>query len=310
MKILVAEDDSTTRLVLRATLEKLGHTVKTVADGRSAWEAWQLERFPLVISDWMMPQVDGLELTRRIRGERQLDYSYIILLTAHGGKSSYFDGMDAGADDFLTKPFDFAYLAARLRVAERILALHDKLRMRAMFDELTELSNRAAIVDGLHQELARSARDGSAFGVMLVDLDRFKLINDTYGHATGDAVLQEVAKRMQKPLRSYDRIGRYGGEEFLIVTPGCERAAVLVIAERVRSSVASTPLLTAAGPILVSVSIGTAVSLPGARQSVEEMVGTADEALYRAKAGGRNRVTSGDAPEESVTTTESGVNRH
>ncbi len=146
MKILIAEDDATMRLMFSATLKKLGHTVTSVEDGQKAWEAWKQEEYSLLISDWMMPDIDGLQLCKMIRAEPSLQYTYIILLTSMDGKGSYLEGMDAGADDFITKPFDEEQLAARLRVAERILALHQKLHTQATHDRLTGVWNRAAII--------------------------------------------------------------------------------------------------------------------------------------------------------------------
>ena len=290
MKILIAEDDTASRLVLGATLRKLGHETTAVADGRSAWEAWNAGDYPILVSDWMMPGIEGLELCRMIRAEARARYTYIVLLTALGGKGRYIDGIEAGADDFITKPFDEDVLAARLHVAERILALHETLRHQAMHDRLTGLWNRGAIIDSLQQELERAARSGGCVGVLLADLDRFKAINDTHGHAAGDEVLQESGLPMRGALRSYDRIGRYGGEEFLIVAPGAMALQCRAVGERVRTSVRERPVETGVGPLGVTVSIGAAISREGVRQEAATLIAEADEALYRAKRNGRNRV--------------------
>lgn len=290
MKILIADDDTTSRLVLGATLRKLGHQVTTVADGRQAWEAWQQDEYALFISDWMMPELDGLALCRLIRAEPRQHYTYIILLTALGGKGRYLEGMEAGADDFITKPFDEEQLAARLHVAARILQLHEKLRAQAMHDGLTGLWNRAAVMDRLQQELARAEREGSRVGVILVDLDRFKLINDSHGHLAGDAVLQEAARRMRDSLRPYDKIGRYGGEEFLIVAPGDGPVQVQALAERIRDCIGATLVPTGAGALGVTASLGVAVSALDRREDADTLIAAADAALYRAKRAGRNRV--------------------
>ncbi|RJG25866.1 GGDEF domain-containing protein [Massilia cavernae] len=289
MKILIAEDDASSRLVLGATLRKLGHAVTAVADGRSALAAWQQGEHVLLISDWMMPDMDGLELCRMVRAAPRLQYTYIILLTARSGKGSYLEGMGAGADDLITKPFDAEHLAARLHVAQRILALHETLRFQAMHDHLTGLWNRGMIMGTLQEELARAARDGSCIGVILADLDHFKRINDTYGHLSGDTVLQETARRMHHALRTYDRIGRYGGEEFLIIASGGERSDVHSVAERIRDRVAETPVQTAAGAIIVTVSLGLAITRMGGRDDAVTVIAAADAALYCAKKE-RNRV--------------------
>ena len=292
MKILVAEDDTATRLVLTATLKKLGHEVSAVADGLKAWEAWQHEDYTLLISDWLMPEVDGLELCRRIRGVQRMHYTYIVLLTALGGKARYIDAIDAGADDLVTKPFDEDLLDARLRVAERILALHDALRKQATHDSLTGLWNRGAILDSLQQDIERSVREGSDLSVLMADLDHFKRVNDNHGHPVGDEVLKEAARRMKAALRGYDHIGRYGGEEFLIVAPGAGREHSLALAQRVCSGVGATPMSTSVGPLGVTVSVGVALS--GERRDAATLIAAADAALYRAKNAGRNRVEMAD----------------
>ena len=290
MKILIAEDDMTSRLLFGATLKKLGHSVTAVEDGRKAWDAWRQDSYPLLISDWMMPNVDGLELCRMIRAEHSLQYTYVILLTAMDSKGSYLEGMDAGADDFITKPFDEELLAARLRVAERILGLHKKLHIEATHDRLTGVWNRAAIVDYLQRALQRAAREGSCIAVIVADLDHFKRVNDTLGHAAGDIVLQEAARRMQLALRPDDHIGRYGGEEFLIAVSGCDSSQTMILAERIRRAINATPAISDGVEIPITVSLGVAMGGGGQGEDASRIIATADEALYRAKKAGRNRV--------------------
>ncbi|SEK88505.1 GGDEF domain-containing response regulator [Nitrosovibrio tenuis] len=292
MKILIAEDDTTTRLIFGATLRKMGHTVTAVEDGQKAWEAWQQEEYSLLISDWIMPDIDGLELCKRIRAQPSLQYTYIILLTSMDGKGSYLEGMDAGADDFITKPFDEEQLAARLRVAERIIALHRKLRIQATRDHLTGVWNRAAIMDYLLGEVERARRQSTHIGVIIADLDHFKRINDTFGHPAGDAVLQEAARRMQLALRPYDRLGRYGGEEFLFIASGCDLSQTMALAERIRSFMSADPITIHSGELPVTVSLGAAVGSDQVGEDAAALIAAADEALYRAKKAGRNRVES------------------
>ncbi len=265
MQILIAEDDAVSRLVLGATLKKMGHEVKATSCGNEAWAAVNEMHCPLLISDWMMPDMDGLELCRRVRtrhdeGRSGAPYTYVILLTALGGKTNYLGAMDAGADDFITKPFDADQLAARLRVAERILALHQTLRDQARIDALTGLSNRADILDCLRQEIERAARQNGSVGVILADLDRFKSINDTHGHEAGDDVLREAAQRMKGSLRPYDHIGRYGGEEFLMVVPNCGPTEAAIVAERVRQSLSVTPMTATGKQLPVTGSLGVSCS--------------------------------------------------
>lgn len=292
MKILIAEDDTTTRLIFGATLRKMGHAVTAVEDGQKAWKAWQQEEYSLLITDWIMPDLDGLELCKRIRAQRGLQYTYIILLTSMEGKGSYLEGMDAGADDFITKPFDEEQLAARLRVAERIIALHQKLHLQATHDHLTGVWNRAAIMDYLFAEVERAKRQSTYIGVVIVDLDHFKRINDTYGHPAGDAVLKEAARRMQSALRPYDRLGRYGGEEFLITAPECDLGQTMALAERIRTFMSSDPVKSHSNEIPVTVSLGVAVGGDRVGEDGAALIAIADGALYRAKRAGRNRVES------------------
>jgi two-component system cell cycle response regulator len=290
MKILIAEDDTTSRLLFSATLKKLGHNVTAVEDGRKAWDAWRQDDYPLLISDWMMPDIDGLELCRMVREEHSLQYTYVILLTAMDSKGSYLEGMDAGADDFITKPFDEELLAARLRVAERILGLHKKLHIEATHDRLTGVWNRAAIVDYLQRALQRAARENTCIGVIVADLDHFKSVNDTLGHAAGDKVLQEAARRMELALRPDDHIGRYGGEEFLITVSGCDWSQTMMLAERVRRTISTGSVMSEAGEIPITVSLGVAMSGGVSGEDAGRLIAAADEALYRAKKAGRNRV--------------------
>jgi diguanylate cyclase (GGDEF)-like protein len=289
MKILIAEDDTTSRLLFSATLRKLGHTGTAVEDGREAWKAWQQGEYPLLISDWMMPNIDGLQLCRMIRGEPGLQYTYVILLTALNSKGSYLEGMDAGADDFITKPLDEEQLAARLRVAERILALHHKLHIQATHDHLTGVWNRGAIMDYLQKELEQGARRGACTTVIVADLDHFKRVNDNYGHPAGDEVLREAARRMRLALRGYDRIGRYGGEEFLITASDCDGSQAEALAERICRSIGAEPVDSRFGKIPMTVSLGVGIC-QGQSEDAGLLISAADEALYRAKKAGRNRV--------------------
>jgi two-component system cell cycle response regulator len=289
MKLLLAEDDTTSRLLFSSILKKLGHTVTTVEDGHKAWEAWRRQEHPLLISDWMMPRVDGLELCRMIRNENSLQYTYIILLTSLDSKGSYLEGMEAGADDFISKPFDEEHLSTRLRVAERILALHKKLRIHATHDQLTGVWNRAGIMEYLQKELAQASHKKNCTGVIMVDLDHFKHVNDTYGHPVGDIVLQEAAQRMLLALHPGDRIGRYGGEEFMIIAPDCDWAHVMALAERIRHSIDAQAIAAQTTEVPITASLGLAIGF-GRGEDAGMLIAIADTALYRAKKAGRNRV--------------------
>lgn len=301
------------RCLLENWLQKWKYEVTSVDNGLEAWGVLQEEDSPrMAILDWMMPGLDGIELCRRIRRQPPGPYKYVLLLTAKGSKEDVVAGLDAGADDYLTKPFDANELRARLRAGERIRELqgalvkaHSELQFEAAHDHLTGLWNRGAIIDLLRRETQRSARSGEPMGMIMADLDHFKRINDTHGHQTGDAVLREVAQRMLKSVRNYDHVGRYGGEEFMIVLTACTPANLAVSAERMRVHVCEKPVESDAGPIPVTISIGWAIQALGSPAQVEELVRAADRALYDAKANGRNRVEH--APEKLASTRRAGA---
>jgi diguanylate cyclase (GGDEF)-like protein len=295
LKVLVADDSAVSRRTLQGTLERLGYEVVLAVDGREALEALQRADGPrLAVVDWMMPGVDGLEVCRTLR-QRTAPYTYVILLTARDRQEDVLAGLEAGADDFLSKPFDVVELRARLRSGARVLELQealfaavDALRKQAGTDSLTGLLTRALVLDGLARELHRAEREDRPLSVLIADLDHFKRVNDTFGHPGGDAVLRETAERMRVALRGYDLLGRYGGEEFLAVLPGCDQARTRQVAERLRAAVAERPMAAAGSPVGVTMSVGTATAWAGA--DAVALIQAADAALYRAKAHGRDRV--------------------
>ena len=296
LRVLVAEDDPIFRRILQSWLQNWGHEVLIAENGARAWDILQQERPPeLLILDWIMPEIDGTELCRRIRGQQRSRYQYILLVTGKNDRQDVVRGLDAGADDYLTKPFDRDELRARLRVGKRILALQDslihareELRFQATHDVLTGLWNRGALMELLNHELDRSRRANAPTAVLMLDLDHFKQINDTYGHLAGDAVLKEAAQRLTRAIRSYDCAGRYGGEEFLVVLPGCDRGQTQNTAERIRSEIGGSPVLAAGAKISFTASIGATVAEGGSGSSAE-LLAAADTALYEAKNAGRDR---------------------
>ena len=297
MKILAADDDPVWLRMIEAMIREWGDEVVTARDGSEAWQALTGPNRPsLAILDWVMPGMDGLEVCRRLRDDTESPYVYTLLLTARDSKADLIRAFDAGADDYIRKPFDPDELRARLRAAGRIMDLQaallmaqGTLREQATHDALTGLLNRGAIFEIFERELARAKREEMSVGVLLADVDHFKSVNDTYGHEAGDEVLRHVARRLQGAVRTYDLVGRYGGEELLVVLPQCDDVSAQRIAERARAAVSATPCGTsgAAVPVTMSVGIATTRSLgtfePGA------LVRAADAALYRAKSGGRNR---------------------
>ncbi len=298
MKILLAEDDEVSRYVVSETLRRWGYEVVCAADGEQAWDLLQSQNAPqLALLDWVMPGLDGVEVCRRVRDRGSEPYVYILLLTSKGQKQDVIQGMSAGADDYITKPCDPQELQTRLSAGHRIIKLQtellearESLRYLALHDSLTGLVNRNEVLERLKSETDRSSRDGSSVGVLLVDIDHFKLVNDRYGHADGDQVLVEVASRMRSTLRSYDIVGRYGGEEFLVILPGCDSLKAELQAERLREAIAGKTVSLSQGLITVTVSIGVMAKDSGSNDSPSQLIGAADAALYRAKAAGRNRV--------------------
>lgn len=298
MKILIAEDDPVSRRLLEAKLIKWGYEVLVTCDGGEAWTALQEEDAPrLAILDWMMPGMDGVEICRRVRQALDAPYTYIILLTALHREVDLVTGMEAGADDYITKPFNANELRVRLRAGKRIVELQNELiatrealREQATHDALTGLWNREEILRFLRQQLTRIEREGGHLGLIMADLDHFKQVNDNYGHVAGDGVLRKVARRMRSLVRDYDQVGRYGGEEFILVLPGCDGEGTAAFAERLRLCVGGSPLDIPEGMIPVTISLGVATAGYREGHNVESLVRAADHALYRAKQNGRNRV--------------------
>ncbi len=298
MKVLIADDSVVSRRLLEAMLRKWDYEVIVACDGAEAWEVLQRPDSPrLAILDWMMPGLSGPEVCRKVRERAGNVYTYILLLTSRNEREDLIEGMEAGADDYITKPFDQHELKVRLGPGRRIVELEDQLltvqkelELQATRDSLTGLWNRHSILEILDRELSRAIREVIPLGVAMGDLDRFKNVNDTYGHIAGDSVLSQVAGRMNDCVRPYDAVGRYGGEEFLIILPGCDEAAVEGYGERIRQEIERAPMQTPDGDLHITASFGVA-SLPRGREATaEELIRLADRAMYRAKEAGRNRV--------------------
>jgi two-component system cell cycle response regulator len=304
VKILIADDDRISRRLLEKTLEREGYEVISVDNGQLALQQLSLPDGPrLALLDWMMPELDGPGVCLEIRKQIERPYVHIVLVTSRGLKEDVVAGLEAGADDYLTKPWDSAELTARLRVGQRILQLEDRLvearetmRFKATHDNLTSLFNRGVIVDLLARELSRTRREKGCTVVMLGDLDHFKIVNDSYGHVVGDEVLREIARRLLGSVRSYDFVGRYGGEEFLVVLNNCDSAHAIARAEEVRIGIANHQVQTMRGPLTITMSLGVLASRDWDLRLAEEILVETDVALYKAKADGRNCVRLAEPP--------------
>jgi two-component system, cell cycle response regulator len=298
MKILVAEDHPVSRKLLVGQLRNWGYEAVACSDGAEAWEILKGEDPPrLVILDWMMPGMDGLRLCREIRKREDRPYIYLMLLTARSTAEDIVSGLEAGADDYIVKPFDPQELRVRVRAGSRVVQLQEDLlkalkvsEFRATHDPLTRIWNRAAIFETLRKELIRAKREGSRLAIAIADVDHFKCVNDEHGHLAGDAVLREIAQRLVTAVRPYDSVGRYGGEEFLIVLPGCDRDTAVQLAERLRALFDRNGLHTSEGIFHVTLSFGVSACDPALDPNEDALIRAADEALYRAKKLGRNRV--------------------
>jgi two-component system, cell cycle response regulator len=298
MRILIAEDDPVSRRLLEATLSNWGHEVVVTCDGKEAMGVLRAPDPPkLAILDWMMPGMNGIEVCRRLRKVQKDNYTYVIVLTGKNQSDDILECMVSGADDYITKPFNPGELRARIFTANRIVELHEKFvqvqnqfERRATHDFLTGLWNRAGILDILHKELNRAQRDNTSVAVMLGDIDHFKLVNDTYGHKSGDIVLKEVARRMVGALRPYDGFGRYGGEEFLMVVPRCDITFAEEVTQRIRKAICKSPIDCDGQEIPVTMSIGVTSVCGVSPAEADAIIQTVDAALYVAKENGRNRV--------------------
>jgi len=297
MKILIIEDELIFRRIVKKYLLEAGYEIVEAEDGLSAWELFQKGPFQLVITDWMMPGLDGPALVQKIRASGQKSYTYIIMLTAMDNKDNIVSGLESGADEYLTKPFNSRELIARVASGMRILRLEEELmqaRMQmealAMHDGLTGLLNRRAIEEYAEAEFNMADRKARPLSVVLIDIDHFKSVNDRFGHKFGDHALQQVAKILTEELRTYDRIGRWGGEEFILMLPDTQLKDAVTVAERVRIRTAETLISLENGETFsIHISLGTACTT-GQFQSLAKLIDAADQALYQAKQSGRDRV--------------------
>ncbi|MEW1808468.1 diguanylate cyclase [Pseudarthrobacter sp. NPDC080039] len=306
MRVLVVDDDPGSLLVARAAVEQSGHECITAADGDTAWELYRSHQPHVVVTDLKMPGMDGLSLCRAIRTADTDTYTYLVLVTSHGSRNDVLAGMDAGADDYVTKPLDPFHLHTRLLTAQRVTTLHTDLAEsraalseQARTDPLTGLRNRLTLSEDLEELHSRSARYAQGFCVALCDIDDFKSYNDTYGHPAGDTALQAVANVLSSQARDSDRIYRYGGEEFLLLLPHQRLPEAICALERFLAAVSALGIPhqgTTTG--FLTLSAGVSASAPGHRPSGTRLLQEADDALYKAKNAGKNRIqAAGDRPQ-------------
>jgi two-component system chemotaxis response regulator CheY len=309
MRVLVADDETTSRILVRRAIERLGHECEVAPDGVTAWGMLQADEFDVLITDWMMPGLDGPELCRRVRASASDSYTYILMTTSLSGAEDVIKGMQAGADDYIVKPVDPFALETRLIAAQRVTELHHELSTAkaalanlARTDPLTQLSNRLRLHEDLISVHERARRSHRPFTVAICDLDGFKAYNDTYGHLRGDEVLRAVGQTIAQHIRAGDGAYRYGGEEFLILLPEDTPEGALVGMERMRNAIEALAIPHAGRrpPGIVTISIGIASWHPTLDETVAQVLEAADVALYAAKQHGRNRVVAPGVDTTSV----------
>ncbi len=294
--MLVAEDDAVSRYRLQVALRSWGYEVTTVTNGREAIaEIARADGPSLAIVDWSMPEADGLEVCRAIRRLPDTRYVYAVLVTAHDQDEDVITGFDAGADDYVTKPFNTKELRARVRSGARIvqlqhqlIAARDELHRKAMHDPLTGLLTRGAFFELCDFEFNRAKRSGAPLALFMTDIDHFKSVNDRHGHMGGDEVMREVARRLHTTFRKEDAVGRYGGEEFVALAVGCAASDAVRLAERFREAVSGHAFQV--GTTTTAITTSTGIATGNAADGLETLLKAADEALYCAKKAGRNRV--------------------
>ncbi|HEY6922675.1 MAG TPA: diguanylate cyclase [Steroidobacteraceae bacterium] len=300
--ILLVDDEMTARLMMARQLTRAGYEVEAVANGAQALEMFKKRFFPMLLTDWDMPEINGVTLCKALREAPLEGYVYTILLTARGGKENMIEGLAAGADDYMIKPPDDSELRARLNTGRRILRLEKSLRAAndriltlSNTDALTGVFNRRYLMERLPKELGQSARYSRPLAIVLCDLDHFKNINDTRGHQAGDAVLKSFGQLLKSSVRGgSDWVARYGGEEFLIVLPDTPATNALIFTERLRATIEAHPFQIPTDTLRLSASFGVAcfdLSRTRADISIDQLIGCADVGLYHSKESGRNRVT-------------------
>ena len=297
--VLVVEDHPDQRELLAIVLQREGYRVITAANGLEALEKLETENIQIALSDIMMPKMDGFELIKRIRSNPALKSIYLILITARIQEGDRVRGLDLGADDYITKPFSFSELLARVRVGSRVVHYQKHLEYQTQVDSLTGLFNRRAFEKKIHEEFERSKRYHNPLSVLILDIDNFKTINDTYGHHGGDAALVKISETFREKTRQTDFPARYGGEEFVLVLPETDQESALQVASKIHEAIRSCAFGTTARPYTLTVSIWVSSTSARFYSDWHEMVDDADQALYLAKNTGKDRIETWD-PEKKT----------
>jgi len=299
LTVLVIEDHPDQRELLAIVLQREGYRVVTAANGLEALERLEVENIQIALSDIMMPKMDGFELIKRIRTNPALKSIYLILITARIQEGDRVRGLDLGADDYITKPFSFSELLARVRVGSRVVHYQQHLEYQTQVDSLTGLFNRRAFEKKIHEEFERSKRYHNPLSVLILDIDNFKTINDTYGHHGGDAALVKISETFREKTRQSDFPSRYGGEEFVLVLPETDQENALQVASKIHEAIRSCAFGTTARPFRLTVSIGVSSTSTRFYSDWREMLDDADQALYLAKNTGKDRIETWD-PEKKT----------
>lgn len=299
-RILLVDDEPTQRLIVARLLKRAGYEVDTAGNGREALAKLASGEFQLMITDWEMPEMDGIALCSALRASQEQGYIYTILLTARDSIENVVAGLQAGADDYLTKPVIEPELIARLNTGKRIVTLERSLRTAneenrrlSITDPLTGAYNRRYLMEQLPREIDRSARYGRELAVIMCDVDHFKKINDTHGHLVGDEVLKWFVERLQKAVRACDWVARYGGEEFVIVLPETNVANAANAANHLREQIVAGGFPGAGADFPVTASFGVSgwKGLTPHTATLDGLIARCDAGVYASKAAGRNRVT-------------------
>ncbi|MGE5380072.1 MAG: GGDEF domain-containing protein [Methylocystaceae bacterium] len=286
MQVIIADDDRLSRRILEDRCREWGFDVWAVEDGNLAWDIYIQQDAPRIfLLDWIMPGINGVDLCEKMRKSPHTSYSYIVIVTSLNDATNIIRGLEAGADDYIVKPFNINELRCRLNIGKRILELEDNILRMANLDYLTGLYNRRYFFQRMECELSRCRRENHPVGLLMIDIDNFKIVNDTYGHTAGDHVLSRLSKVLSRCCRDYDLVGRFGGEEFIICLPGSGREETFKIAERIRGQVAEETLDCNTELLKITVSIGYVSTMNGKSQ---EMISAADAGLYAAKKAGKN----------------------